>query len=135
MHNVRFLCCFLAALLFASTGCGGIVVVDPAPDAEPDPITEPAPGEPLPPIADDATNGEIVLVAAGGGGAGVDGCHGCLQEGDPVAGAGGAGGPVGGEEQDGRPNNALQMNSGEGGGAKQSAGGAAGISDDQNPYG
>jgi hypothetical protein len=52
MHNVRFLCCFLAALLFASTGCGGIVVVDPAPDTEPDPITEPAPGEPLPPAAE-----------------------------------------------------------------------------------
>ncbi|MCP3144319.1 hypothetical protein [Pyxidicoccus xibeiensis] len=80
-------------------------------------------------------NGQVMLIAAGGGGGGVDGCSGCSLEQDALAGAAGAGGPAGGNGQGGRPNNYLQTNSGAGGGATQSAGGAAGISNDQNPYG
>lgn len=80
-------------------------------------------------------NGEIMLVAAGGGGGGVDGCTGCTKESEPPAGMGGAGGPVGGNGQDGLANNYIQTNSGAGSGGQQLAGGAAGISNDQNPYG
>ncbi|WP_267968051.1 hypothetical protein [Myxococcus stipitatus] len=80
-------------------------------------------------------NGQVLLIAAGGGGGGVDGCSGCSAEESATAGAGGAGGAVGGSGVAGRANNSLQTNSGGGGGGTQTAGGAAGISNDQNPYG
>lgn len=82
-------------------------------------------------------NGEVMLVVAGGGGAGIDGCSGCTGEGGThsQAGMGGAGGPAGSQGQDGQPNNYFQTNSGPGSGGTTNAGGVAGISNDQSPYG
>jgi len=81
-------------------------------------------------------NGEVMLVTAGGGGAGVDGCSGCSGEGGThsQAGMGGAGGPAGGQGHDGQPNDYVQTNSGPGSGGTPNAGGVGGISNDQSVY-
>jgi hypothetical protein len=77
-------------------------------------------------------NGLPLLVAAGGGGGGVDGCGGCSEV--KTGGMGGAGGPAGGDGQDGWKNDYAQTNSGGGGGARQNAGGLAGVNTDMSMY-
>ena len=78
-------------------------------------------------------NGVPVMVAAGGGGAGSDGCSGC---GFSVGGAanGGAGGGVGQSGGAGDGNTKYSTNSGGGSGGSPSSGGAGGVSNDQSVY-
>jgi hypothetical protein len=79
-------------------------------------------------------NGQVVMVAAGGGGGGSDGCSGCSGDENPAYGNGGAGGPVGGAGQDGVGNDYLGLLAGGGQGATASGGGAGGVFDDQSSH-
>ena len=77
-------------------------------------------------------NGSYFAIAAGGGGAGVDGCSGCT--GGSVDGAGGGAGPANGSAQAGTVNSKYSTNCGGGGGGTQVVGGAGGDCKDQSSF-
>jgi len=77
-------------------------------------------------------NGEVMLVAAGGGGAGSDGNSG--KSADEGSGSGGGGGALGGAGQAGTINNLYGCGSAGGQGGQQSAGGQGGTSNNQSMY-
>ncbi len=79
-------------------------------------------------------DGKPVAMAAGGGGAGVDGCSGCTAAGDGKVCAGGAGGAVGFDGQAGTGGSKYGITTVGGGGGGPGAGGSKGTIEDKSSY-